>query len=226
MDTIRRLFKDEKFNDRCHLGILHKLQGDLSESIVLGNGDLWQEHRQFSVQALRTFGFGKPGGEERIQQEAKFLVAKLREQQEQRGTGFEPELTLATSVANVISFMLFSVRVDRVDDQRFSQFADNVTKNIMELTSDVELEIWPWLRFIYPPFARKFRDIQERLSQTQDSMRQLIAEHKETFDPNHPRDYVDAYFCEQEIRRNASGNEGTFTDEQLIRNLSDLCRWF
>lgn len=32
LDTIGRLFKDERFNDRCHLGILHKLQGDLSKS--------------------------------------------------------------------------------------------------------------------------------------------------------------------------------------------------
>ena len=119
--------------------------------------------------------------------------------------------------------MLFGDDVDK-DNERFSQFADNcdiVAENFAEMASDVFLDFFPWLRFIYP-FSKKFRDSQRRGLLVRQPLRELIEEHKKTFDPDHPRDYVDAYFCVQRNRNEAQGDVGTFTDDQLVRNLADL----
>ncbi|GAV09180.1 hypothetical protein RvY_18766-2 [Ramazzottius varieornatus] len=61
-----------------------------------------------------------------------------------------------------------------------------------------------------------------RIANIQKPLRELVAEHRKSFDPHNPRDYVDHYFCAQESRINEKGDVGTFTDDQLIRNLSDL----
>ena len=48
-------------------------------------------------------------------------------------------------------------------------------------------------------------------------MDELVAQHKSTFDPENPRDYIDAFLKVQETDK-----EGIFTGEQLVRNVYDL----
>ncbi|GAU94491.1 hypothetical protein RvY_06259-2 [Ramazzottius varieornatus] len=124
------------------------------------------------------------------------------------------------AVANVISYMLFSDGFD-CSDPRFRQYEETVAANIAELSSGTPLEIFPWLRFIHP-FSVQFNRIQRRFKYCQRPMMDLIQEHKKSFDPNSPRDYVDAFLCVQEGRRRTEDSVGTYTDEQLMRNLGDL----
>ncbi|OQV14480.1 Cytochrome P450 2B19 [Hypsibius exemplaris] len=166
---VRTLFRDNRFLGRPNQGIFGHLDGDVTEGILFGNGEIWKEHRRFALSALRDFGFGKASSLEKIQKEAAYLVEVLKEQD---GAPYDPTMLFASvGSRNVISDLLFSGGFAPTD-QRFIQFIENVKENLRELAG--------------------------------------------------PRDYIDAFFLTQHERKTAGESLGTFTDKQLVRNVSDL----
>ncbi|NXM68707.1 CP2H2 protein, partial [Serilophus lunatus] len=114
-DVVKEALIDQgdDFSGRGSLPLIEKLfQGT---GIVTSNGETWKQLRRFALTTLRDFGMGKKNVEERIQEEARFLVERLRNTHERP---FNPIKFLLHAVSNIICSIVFGDRFD-YEDKKF-----------------------------------------------------------------------------------------------------------
>ncbi|XP_063476021.1 cytochrome P450 2A13-like [Symphalangus syndactylus] len=87
------------------------------QGVVFSNRERAKQLRRFSIATLRDFGVGKRGIEERIQEEAGFLIQALRGT---HGANVDPTFFLSRTVSNVISSIVFGDRFDYEDKEFLS----------------------------------------------------------------------------------------------------------
>nr|XP_042717000.1 cytochrome P450 2A13-like [Chrysemys picta bellii] len=93
--------------------------------VAFSNGERAKQLRRFSITTLRNFGVGKRGIEERIQEEAHFLLEALRGT---KGLPFDPTYFLSRTVSNVISSVVFGDRFD-YEDKEFLSLLHMITES-------------------------------------------------------------------------------------------------
>ncbi|OQV26084.1 Cytochrome P450 2D3 [Hypsibius exemplaris] len=217
MKLMRKVLKDDRFSGRANAGIFAHLEEDLTKGIAFSNGELWKEHRTFSISALRDSGNGKSDSSVYVEKETANLLAAMNSM---NGTPFDPKHLFIGAAANVLSSLLWSGTF-QPDDSSFNGFVSNIEKNLQEFANAVMMEVYPWLRKIYP-FTNKFRRLNTRVGKAMGFLKNVVQEHKKTFDPAHPRDYCDAFFAIQRNQAKKAECDQTFTDLQLVRNLADI----
>ncbi|XP_070324185.1 cytochrome P450 2J2-like isoform X2 [Odocoileus virginianus] len=85
-----------------------------NKGLIMSSGHIWKEQRRFALTTLRNFGLGKKSLEERIQEEASYLIQTIREE---NGQPFDPHFTINNAVSNIICSITFGERFDYQDDQ-------------------------------------------------------------------------------------------------------------
>ncbi|XP_008937371.1 PREDICTED: cytochrome P450 2H1-like isoform X3 [Merops nubicus] len=124
-DVVKEALIDQAddFSGRGKLPLIEKLfQGS---GIVTSNGETWKQLRRFAITTLRDFGMGKKGIEERIQEEAHFLVERIRNT---NGQPFNPGSFLVHAVSNIICSIIFGDRFD-YEDKKFLTLIDLLEEN-------------------------------------------------------------------------------------------------
>ncbi|XP_074010725.1 cytochrome P450 2H1-like isoform X3 [Numenius arquata] len=124
-DAVKEALIDQAddFSGRGNLPLLKKLfQGT---GIVTSNGETWKQLRRFTLTTLRDFGMGKKSIEERIQEEAHFLVERIRSMHEQP---FNPGNFLVHAVSNIICSIVFGDRFD-YQDKKFLTLIELLDEN-------------------------------------------------------------------------------------------------
>nr|XP_009921055.1 PREDICTED: cytochrome P450 2H1-like isoform X3 [Haliaeetus albicilla] len=113
----------DDFSGRGNLPLFKKLfQGT---GIVTSNGETWKQLRRFALTTLRDFGMGKKSIEERIQEEAHFLVERIRNTHERP---FNPGNFLVHAVSNIICSIIFGDRFD-YEDKKFLTLIELLDEN-------------------------------------------------------------------------------------------------
>ncbi|XP_009983063.1 PREDICTED: cytochrome P450 2H2-like isoform X3 [Tauraco erythrolophus] len=124
-DVVKEALIDQadEFSGRGVLPLIKKLFK--GTGIVTSNGETWKQLRRFALTTLRDFGMGKKSIEERIQEEARFLVERIRNTHERP---FNPGNFLIHAVSNIICSIVFGDRFD-YEDKKFLTLIELLEQN-------------------------------------------------------------------------------------------------
>ncbi|XP_007478162.2 cytochrome P450 2C44-like [Monodelphis domestica] len=183
--------------------------------IVFSHGEKWKQIRQFSLMTLRKFGMGKRSIEERIQEEAQFLIKELKKTNSQP---FNPHVILQYAPFNVISSILFHQRFN-YDNEEFLSMMHILNENAILLNSPmIQLyNYFPWLFHYFMSHHKKFFSNTEA---TKKIFLDQVKKHQDTLDLNNPQNLVDCYF--HKMQQEQKNPDSVFDMENLAAIGVDL----
>ncbi|XP_044124500.1 cytochrome P450 2G1-like [Bufo gargarizans] len=202
-DAVREALIDnaEDFGARGHFPILEKFSSG-GHGVVGSNGERWKQLRRFSLMTLRNFGMGKRSIEQRIQEEAQFLIEVLRKS---NGQPLDPTFYFSKAVSNVICSVVFGVRFDYADKE-FLQLLSFMNEIFRGVSS-----VWGQIYNFYPKVMEKIPGPHQKMLNAIDGIQEIITKrvemHKETLDPNDPRDFIDCFLIKMEQEKNIPETE-------------------
>ncbi|CAI5780757.1 cytochrome P450 2F5-like [Podarcis lilfordi] len=203
----------EEFSARGDLPVIFDFtRGD---GISLSQGEKWKVLRRFTIHTLRNFGMGKHSIEERIQEEAQYLVQELAKT---KGEPSDLTLTLGHAVSNVICSIVFGDRFD-YEDKKFLTLVGLMNDNFRIFSSPCAqlYNTFPHiLRYLPGPHKQLFANFEKlRLF-----ILEIVKEHQATFDPSCPRDFIDSFLLKmQEEKKDPLSHFHTNTLVMTTHNL-------
>ncbi|ESO99585.1 hypothetical protein LOTGIDRAFT_201270 [Lottia gigantea] len=148
------------------------------------NGQRWKDLRRFTLTTLRDFGVGKKSLEERILDEFTYICNII---DSKKGHAFNPKFIFANGVANIICTIVFGERFE-YDDPEFLRMIDMLNYLFKNVGFQVPENFFPIVRMIRGNSSVIKNDVE-----IQKFVKKRIEEHRQTFDPNELRDFIDMY---------------------------------
>uniref|UniRef100_A0A8C6YDM9 Uncharacterized protein n=1 Tax=Naja naja TaxID=35670 RepID=A0A8C6YDM9_NAJNA len=173
--------------------------------IVYGTGERWRQLRRFAIGTLKNFGMGKRSMEQRIKEEAQFLVAEFRKTQ---GQPFDPTFFLSCAGSNIICSLVFGERFEYTDEafltlldliNSFPWFILCLVNSGPSALPRVGCRDVGWLA--------KF--VGERLEMNRQSL-----------DPNSPRDFIDCFLIK--IQQEKGNPSSHFNEDTMAKTTVNL----
>ncbi|EHB10399.1 Cytochrome P450 2J2 [Heterocephalus glaber] len=185
------------------------------KGLIMSNGQIWKEQRRFTLTTLRNFGLGKKSLEERIQEEAYHLAEVIAEE---KGQPFNPHFKINNAVSNIICSIIFGERFDYQDAefQELLRLLDEVTHLEGSPVGQLYNFFPRIMEFLPGPHHTLFRDWDKLKS----FVSRVIENHKRDWNPNEPRDFIDAYL--KEMAQHPDKTISSFDEENLILSTLDL----
>nr|XP_060639596.1 cytochrome P450 2G1-like [Anolis sagrei ordinatus] len=206
--------KAEEFSGRTTVPSLEpSFQG---YGVAFSNGACWKELRQFSLTVLRSFGMGKKSIEERIQEEAQFLLEEFRKTKE---NPFDPTFFLGCAFSNIICSIVFGNRFD-YEDKEFQALVVMLHKFFWKMSTS-----WAQFYDIYANYLNYIPGIYSKIYDAMDMklfIAKRIKKNQESLDLNFPRDYIDCFLIRMEKEKDNPGSE--FIIKNLEHTILSLIR--
>nr|XP_046270081.1 cytochrome P450 2K1-like isoform X2 [Scatophagus argus] len=175
----------EEFGDREVTPIFYDFNKE--HGILFSNGDSWKEMRRFALTTLRDFGMGKRLSERKILEECHYLTEEFEQYE---GKAFDNTQAICYASSNIISAIMFGKRFE-YKDPVFQAMVEKDHESI-RLTGSASILIYnmfPWLG----PFLKNWRDLMKNVEENKEKMKSIIADLKETLNPEVCRCFVDTF---------------------------------
>ncbi|XP_069830381.1 uncharacterized protein [Dendropsophus ebraccatus] len=180
----------EVFSERPYSPLFDKTAK--GHGIVFSNGENWKVMRRFTLSTLRDYGMGKRTIEEKIIEEAEFLVQKMRSYE---GKPFGDFTSITGAVTNIIVAILLNKRFE---------YGDPTILRLMGLVNEnVKLLGSPWVR-LYNSYSALMdrlpgphRTIFENTKEYQNFIRSTFTKYKKELDVNDQRNLIDTFLSKQ-----------------------------
>nr|ADM53746.1 cytochrome P450 2G2 [Macaca fascicularis] len=176
----------DEFSGRGELASIERnFQG---HGVALANGERWRILRRFSLTILRDFGMGKRSIEERILEEASYLLEEFRKT---KGAPIDPTFLLSRTVSNVISSVVFGSRFD-YEDKQFLNLLRLINESFIEMSTP-----WAQLYDMYSGIMQYLPGRHNRVYYLIEQLKDFIASrvkiNEASFDSQNPRDFIDCF---------------------------------
>ncbi|XP_078422644.1 cytochrome P450 2K1-like isoform X1 [Cetorhinus maximus] len=202
----------DEFLGRPDVPIMNVLKE--GSGVVWSNGEPWKQMRRFMLSTLRDFGMGKKSIEEKIVEEAGFLVKKIESYKDQP---FSTDVITNFATANVICSIVFGDRFD-YEDKTFLNIGNMVHESFRLLGSPMVqvYNAYPLLRFL--PGSHK--EICKQFEMLKTCLKDIINVKQQELNENDIRSFIDTYIVKQQEE---AGNPDTyFNEKNLLITTSDL----
>ncbi|XP_029427604.1 cytochrome P450 2F3-like [Rhinatrema bivittatum] len=203
----------DEFSGRGEFPVVFRFtQGN---GIAFTNGEKWKNLRRFALQTLRNFGVGKRTVEQRIQEEAYYLVQEFKKTNEKP---FDPTFVMSKAVSNVICSVVFGNRFD-YQDKSFLALLSLINENFQLMSS-----VWGTLYNIFPNLMYYLPGPHNKIFSNFEKLKLFVLErikmHDELFDANCPRDFIDCFLTK--MKQEEKNPQSSFHTETLVMTTHNL----
>ncbi|XP_073349828.1 cytochrome P450 2K1-like [Pagrus major] len=204
----------EEFGDREVTPIFYDFNQE--HGIIFSNGDTWKEMRRFALTTLRDFGMGKRLTEGKIIEECHSLIEAFEQYE---GKAFNNTQTISYASSNIISAIMFGKRFEYKDTVFQAMVErDHETIRLTGSASILLYNMFPWLR----PFLKNWRDIMKNVEENKQELRSLIADLKETLNPEMCRCFIDAFLTRRQNLEESKIKDSLYHDDNLLYSVMNL----
>ncbi|XP_034036269.1 cytochrome P450 2J5-like [Thalassophryne amazonica] len=205
----------ENFVDRPHNSINERYYRGTSGGLFMSNGEQWRIQRRFALHTLRTFGMGKNSLEQCICEEAQHLQDHIKKK---KGQAFDPASIFYKVVSNILCHLVMGKRFD-YNDHNFLVLLKHV-REMLQLQGSVWGQFYEAFPGVMKYLPGKHNKMFNNFKCLVRCMHHEIQSHKQNLDPNHPRDYIDAFLIE--MQKNKDQSESVYNEENLAVCAGDM----
>ncbi|KAM3597719.1 uncharacterized protein V6R79_008549 [Siganus canaliculatus] len=184
--------------------------------ILFVNGDAWREMRRFTIITLKDFGMGKRIIEEKIVEECQNLIKEFEQHQ---GKPFNNNRIIVCAASNIIASLMFGKRFE-YNDPIFQKMLkrDHDTIHLTGSPSILIYNMLPWLG----PFLKNWRLLMKIVEESRANTRRIIAELKETLNPDMSRCFIDAFLIRKLNIEESDTKDSHYHEQNLLHSVMNV----
>ncbi|KAG9478184.1 hypothetical protein GDO78_013278 [Eleutherodactylus coqui] len=183
--------------------------------ITGSSGQRWKIMRRFALTTLRNFGMGKRSIEERIQEEAQFLMEEFVRT---KGKMFDPTFLLGCAVSNIICSIVFGKRFS-YNDERFLSLLSNITGGLRFMNSGWGMIFYYFhgiLNHIPGPHQKGF----QHFTDLKTFVHERVDESLKVLNVDSPQHFIDCFLIKMQQEKENPDTE--FHKENLVGSTMNL----